>query len=142
MQAIATVFAAIMMLPAAGYMFLLVYSHIIGAIEHKAAFFGMFAVIIGIMTIAGLGYARLFFSMWRRDQSPLLLIGAACFLTLAALGFIMQRLGHLDEQFVGPFIGYSNLGYTLGVIAGAGVFFHLIAADREVSSQPPPERRQ
>lgn len=112
----------LMVLPAAAYLALLTYLFINQHLPIQAAFLGSYGVAVGMITVAGLPLARMFFDTARSPGAPnsSAFILAGCYLSLVGLYQVMRWAGDFSERVLGPNTSYLDLGFCLGAVMGLG----------------------
>lgn len=100
---------SIMMLAFCG---LVLWLGLTGRIPHGAWSAANYGVVVGTIAIAGMSFARLLFGI---DRRPLGLL----FIAMTGLFAVMKWQGEFGERVFGPFTGWLDFGFTVGVAWGA-----------------------
>ena len=105
------------------YIGLLTYLLVTLQLPHQAAFLGNYGVVVGMLTIAGLTLAKLFWDMARSHEGgyPPGYMLAACMLAMVGLLAVMKWSGEFDERVLGPYARFLDFGFYLGVPLGVCV---------------------
>lgn len=111
------------------------YQFFTGAISHKAGFLASYGVVVGIISMAGLGLAKTIFdSMRSRNDVPLagymMVLALPALVGLHAIG---KQAGDFDERVLGADVSYFNSGAVFGITMGLGILLGLWLDDKPKS---------
>ena len=90
---------------------LVLWSGMSGRIPFNASFAANYGVVVGMIAIAGMSIARMFFGIGRH---PLGLL----FIAMTGLFAVMKWQGEFGEQVFGPFTKWLDFGFTIGIAWG------------------------
>jgi hypothetical protein len=91
---------------------LVLWSGMTGRIPFGASFAANYGVVVGMIAIAGMSFARMFF---RIGRGPLGLL----FIAMTGLFAVMKWQGEFGEQVFGPFSKWLDFGFIIGIAWGA-----------------------
>jgi len=113
----------VLALPSVLYTVALTYLSVTQQVPHQAALAGSYGVVVGMVTIAGLGLAKMFYDLAHSPIKPYFpgYLLAACMLVMVGLFAAMRWAGEFGERIFGPYAIFLDFGFYLGVPLGMGM---------------------